>query len=220
MNILSFDVTSNNISISISNIIADKNIILAQIDQKNNSNQSEFLTILLEKSLKKANLDYKDLNLVAFTNGPASFTSVRIGYVAAKMINLCYQTPLLAISTNLAIAADYIDSSYNKIVTAIDARLGEVFFQIFDLKNGNLIEDTEIMILKIAEIEKYLPKEEFLLIGSAKDLITKYFKDINFNIKSKIDIIKSKNINKIALKYNNLDKIPNEPIYIRQPKIG
>ncbi|MDA7705663.1 tRNA (adenosine(37)-N6)-threonylcarbamoyltransferase complex dimerization subunit type 1 TsaB [Rickettsiales bacterium] len=217
MYILSFDVTSNNISICISN----GDIILSQIDQKNNSNQSEFLTILLQESLQNANLDYKDLDLVAFTNGPASFTSVRIGYIAAKMINLCHQTPLLDISSNLAIASDYIDTSYLKIVTALDARLGDVFFQIFDLKNGKLTENSDIIIVKIEEIEQYLPKEEFLLVGSGKKLISDFLKDKNFNLGTKEDIIKSSNINKIAFKYyKNEGKIPDEPIYIRQPRIG
>ena len=127
MNILSFDVTSNNISISVS----DGDIILSQISQISNSNQSELLTTLLQKSLEEANLDYQDLGLVAFTNGPASFTSTRIGYIAAKMINVCCEIPILAISSNLAIAADYLSSSYTTIVTAIDARLGDVFFSNF-----------------------------------------------------------------------------------------
>ena len=131
MYILSFDVTSNNISI----VIFRGDVILSQIDQKNNSNQSEFLTILLEESLRKAKLDYYDLDLVAFTNGPASFTSVRIGYIAAKMINLCCKIPITAISSNMAVASDYLNSKYSKIITVLDARLGDVFLQIFNLEN-------------------------------------------------------------------------------------
>ena len=194
MRILSFDVTSNNISITLSN----GDVILSQIDQENHSNQSEFLTILLQDILEKSNLDYKDLDLVAFTNGPASFTSVRIGYIAAKMINLCCKIPLFAVSSNLAIAADYLDVKYSKIVTAIDARLGDVFFQIFDLENGKLTENSEILLVKISDIEKYLPQEKFLLVGSAKKLISDFLPKRKLVISDKDDVIKSKNISKIA----------------------
>jgi len=217
MHILSFDVTSNNISITLSN----GDVILSQIDQENHSNQSEFLTILLQDILEKSNLDYKDLDLVAFTNGPASFTSVRIGYIAAKMINLCCKIPLFAVSTNLAIAADYSDVKYSKIVTAIDARLGDVFFQIFDLENGKLTENSEILLVKISEIEKYLPQEKFLLVGSAKKLISDFFSENDFIISDKEDVIKSENISKIARKnYNDIGDVIDQPTYIREPRIG
>ncbi len=218
MNILSFDVTSNNISISITN----GDIILSQREQINNSNQSEFLTILFEESLNEANLTYQDLDLVAFTNGPASFTSVRIGYIVAKMINLCCNIPLFAISSNLAIAADYLDSNYQKIITVIDAHIGDLFFQIFDLKNSNLIENSETILIKIDEIEKYLPENDnFLLVGSGKKLVQEKLKNRKINISNKNDVIKSINIAKLAFKYHkNNNEIPTEPIYIRQPRIG
>lgn len=218
MNILSFDVTSNNISISITN----GDIILSQREQINNSNQSEFLTILFEESLNEANLTYQDLDLVAFTNGPASFTSVRIGYIAAKMINLCCNIPLFAISSNLAIAADYLDSNYQKIITVIDAHIGDLFFQIFDLKNSNLIENSETILIKIDEIGKYLPENDnFLLVGSGKKLVQEKLKNRKINISNKNDVIKSINIAKLAFKYRkNNNEIPTEPIYIRQPRIG
>tara|TARA_Y100000389_G_scaffold114134_1_gene111308 strand:- start:13965 stop:14633 length:669 start_codon:yes stop_codon:yes gene_type:complete len=216
--ILSFDVTSNNISI----VIFRGDVILSQIDQKNNSNQSEFLTTLLEESLRQAKLDYYDLDLVAFTNGPASFTSVRIGYIAAKMINLCCKIPITAISSNMAVASDYLNSKYSKIITVLDARLGDVFLQIFNLENQNLVEDSEIIIVKIDDIEKYLPKDNnFLLVGSGKYLLSEKLPDRKFNFGQGCDIIKAKNIANIAMKYN-LDNniIPDQPIYIREPKIG
>ncbi len=218
MNILSFDVTSNNISISVS----DGDIILSQISQISNSNQSELLTTLLQKSLEEANLDYQDLGLVAFTNGPASFTSTRIGYIAAKMINVCCEIPILAISSNLAIAADYLSSSYTTIVTAIDARLGDVFFQIFNLNGKKLTEVSEVLMVNLEEIEKYLPQDEFLLVGSAKELIKCQLKNKIINTCNRRDAIKSENIIKIALEYrkDNNNKIPDEPLYIREPKIG
>ena len=202
--------------------MSDDDIILHQINQESNSNQSELLTILLQDSLEKSNLNYQDLDLVTFTNGPASFTAVRIGYIAARMINLCCKTPIFAISTNMAIAIDYLDSSYQKIITVIDARLGDVFFQIFDLNNGELLENSEILMVKIEEIEKYLPKDNnFLLVGSGKELVKKHLNHREINIGNKEDIIKAKNISKIALKYyKKNNKIPDEPIYIRKPRIG
>lgn len=194
-----------------------QDVIQAKKDMINNSNQSEFLTILLEECLQEANLSYQDLDLIAFTNGPASFTSVRIGYVAAKMLQLCCDIDVFAVSSNLAIAFDYLDCKQSKIVTAIDARLGDAFFQIFNINNNIIESEGEILMVKIDEIEQYLPKDDdFLLVGSAKELIKEKLKNRKFNISQREDIIKSENIAKIAVKsYKKNQIISKEPIYIR-----
>jgi tRNA threonylcarbamoyl adenosine modification protein YeaZ len=218
MKILSFDVTNQNILISISE---DENIIATE-ERYNILTQSELLVVLIEKTLKDACLDYSDLDLVTFINGPASFTSVRIGYIAAKAIKLCCdKISLFTISNNMAVAADYLDYDCKQIVTILDARLDEVYFQIFKNENRQLKEKTNILLLKISEIERYLPKNDFILAGNGKNLIKEYLLGHKFYIEEKNDVIKLKNIIKSTLlEIKNNKKPLEEPIYIREVKIG
>jgi tRNA threonylcarbamoyladenosine biosynthesis protein TsaB len=106
---------------------------------------AEKLHVFIEEILVETNLKFSDLNAIAVSKGPGSYTGLRIGVSAAK--GLCYalDIPLIAVDT-LEVLASQITIEEGVIVPMIDARRMEVYSAIFD-KNHQKIRDTKAEIL-------------------------------------------------------------------------
>jgi len=94
---------------------------------------AEKLHIFIEQVLAKANRNVKDIQAVAVSNGPGSYTGLRIGISAAK--GLCYalNVPLIALNTNDVLAASLDkNTEVDFILSVIDARRNEVYARLYD----------------------------------------------------------------------------------------
>jgi len=100
---------------------------------------AEKLHVFIEDVLKEAKLNYSDLNAIAVSMGPGSYTGLRIGVSAAK--GLCYalNIPLIAIDT-LELLARKITVNDGVIIPMIDARRMEAYTAIFDTDYNNIRE--------------------------------------------------------------------------------
>ena len=113
-------------------------------------NHSAIITLLIRDCLEAANLQFADLQAVALSQGPGSYTSLRIGTSAAKAICYAWDIPLIALDTLqcLALAAAQADLHGNNIrcVPLIDARRMEVYTAVFD-QNGDVMTPTHAKIV-------------------------------------------------------------------------
>jgi tRNA threonylcarbamoyladenosine biosynthesis protein TsaB len=100
---------------------------------------AEQLTVFIEQVIESANITLKEIEAVALSKGPGSYTGLRIGTSTAK--GLCYSLgiPLLAISTLKAMAFSMAENQ-NEILYCpmIDARRMEVFSAIFNKENKEI----------------------------------------------------------------------------------
>jgi tRNA threonylcarbamoyl adenosine modification protein YeaZ len=201
--------------------------------------QSEFLLVMIESILKECNLKYENLDYIATTNGPGSFTGIRIGLAAICGIIAAKQNLKPIIYSNFDIwryrAIKQI-KDYSKIITIIDANRNELYINIWQentQKNGlirrlfcnkKVTEAQKNKLIKINEFEKFIRSEieegkNIFVIG---DGIGKIYKKINgVTFLPRFNRIKAKDIcSLIGLKMrtNNLD-IKKEilPLYIRKP---
>ncbi|HTG65781.1 MAG TPA: tRNA (adenosine(37)-N6)-threonylcarbamoyltransferase complex dimerization subunit type 1 TsaB, partial [Flavobacterium sp.] len=109
-----------------------KTLICKEIAEEGYSH-AERLHVFIEESIKEVGITYKDLVAIAVSQGPGSYTGLRIGVSAAK--GLCYALgiPLIAVDTLQALAAQAkVDSGL--IVPMLDARRMEVYSEIFSVK--------------------------------------------------------------------------------------
>ena len=106
---------------------------------------AEKLHVFIEEVLKEAGKAYNDIDAVAVSMGPGSYTGLRIGVSAAK--GLCYAlgVPLIAIDT-LELLAYKITIENGVIIPMIDARRMEVYTAIFDAAHKK-IRETEAEII-------------------------------------------------------------------------
>lgn len=106
---------------------------------------AEKLHLFIEQSLADAVITYADLAGVAVSQGPGSYTGLRIGVSAAKGLCFALGIPLIAVDT-LAVLAAQVTHSDGVIVPMIDARRMEVYSAVFD-SDHNQIRAVEAEIL-------------------------------------------------------------------------
>lgn len=140
--ILNIETSTKNCSIALAK---DGEMIVCREIAEMGYSHAEKLHVFIEEILVEANLKFSDLNAVAVSQGPGSYTGLRIGVSAAK--GLCYalDIPLIAVDT-LEVLASQIAIEEGVIVPMIDARRMEVYSAIFD-KNHQKIRDTKAEIL-------------------------------------------------------------------------
>ena len=90
---------------------------------------SETLLPLVNSTLYDAGLDYADLEGIAFGAGPGSFTGLRVACGVAQGLAFARDLPLLGVGTLDAMAAM---SGGERVMVALDARMGEVYFGLFE----------------------------------------------------------------------------------------
>jgi tRNA threonylcarbamoyladenosine biosynthesis protein TsaB len=208
---LAFDTNFSGFSLA----LASDDKIIYQNAIFENGRQSELLIPEIEKLLQINKITYRDLDLIAATNGPGSFTGTRIGLTAARTIRLATNLPLVLVNSCEAIAYKYRQKS-EKIFVLIDAKADDFFYS----HNGK-----EPQLVKLEDLLKILPKEKFFLCGSGKNIAAEILKTKNsqFEMSENTDEIEAGFVALLAYKEfkksgegsKNLD-----PLYLRSPKIS
>lgn len=89
---------------------------------------SETLLPLIESTMRDLGLRFADLNGVAFAAGPGSFTGLRVACGVAQGLAVAHELPVVPVDTLAAMAAA---SGGQRVIVALDARMGEVYFAAF-----------------------------------------------------------------------------------------
>jgi tRNA threonylcarbamoyladenosine biosynthesis protein TsaB len=94
---------------------------------------------MVQAVLENAGITLNDLDAIAFGRGPGSFTGVRIGISVAQGLAFGVGVPLIGISTLAAMAQGaYRLDGAEQVLTAIDARMNEVYFGRYELIDGRM----------------------------------------------------------------------------------
>jgi tRNA threonylcarbamoyladenosine biosynthesis protein TsaB len=93
---------------------------------------AEALMPLIARVMEKSGLAIRDLDRIAVTTGPGSFTGLRVGIAAARGLGVATDLPVIGVSTLSAYAAPYLGADdKSPVVAAIDARHNHVYLQVF-----------------------------------------------------------------------------------------
>ena len=142
MYILNIETSTKNCSVSLSN--NGKTILLKELSEAGFSH-AEKLHVFIEEVLKESNLTFNDLVAIAVSQGPGSYTGLRIGVSAAKGLCFALDIPLISVHT-LQVLASQTNIENGVIIPMIDARRMEVYSAIFD-KNYNKIREVQAQII-------------------------------------------------------------------------
>ena len=125
--ILNIETATKNCSVALAK--EGETIFCKEIAEEGYSH-AERLHVFIEDIIKETGITLRDLSAVAVSQGPGSYTGLRIGVSAAK--GLCYalDIPLIAVDTLQALAAQVIISN-GLIIPMIDARRMEVYSAVF-----------------------------------------------------------------------------------------
>jgi len=108
--------------------------------QEGHNDHSVKLMSELERMLIRQNLRVKELNRIIIGVGPGSYTGLRVGVVVAKMFGWTLNIPVYQVSS-LALLASSIDEG--QVIPAVDARRGNAFLGLYEVKNHILYQRTE-----------------------------------------------------------------------------
>jgi tRNA threonylcarbamoyl adenosine modification protein YeaZ len=94
---------------------------------------AEAVMPLIARVMERAATEFNQLDRIAVTVGPGSFTGLRVGIAAARGLALAAGKPAIGISTLVGLAAPHIAANEaTPVVAAIDARHDCVYLQVFD----------------------------------------------------------------------------------------
>jgi tRNA threonylcarbamoyladenosine biosynthesis protein TsaB len=88
---------------------------------------------MIDKCLQDCGCSLKDLDAIAITSGPGSFTGIRIGMATVKGLSLASGVPIIAISTLEALAFNLVLSDY-LVCPVLNARKNEVYTAAYDVR--------------------------------------------------------------------------------------
>lgn len=127
------------------------------------------LLLFCDEVIREAGIKKKDLDAVAISAGPGSYTGLRIGTATAKAICYSLDIPLIAVSTlkSLAFAAQNAKPNAPFYVPFIDARRKEVYTATYD-QHLNEIEKEKAVDFKTSELE--YPKQSLFFGNGAQKL--------------------------------------------------
>jgi tRNA threonylcarbamoyladenosine biosynthesis protein TsaB len=147
----------------------DAGRLIAQESQAMKRGHAEALMPLIARVIKASGVGFASLDRIAVTTGPGSFTGLRVGLSAARGIALAANKPVAGLTTLAAYAAPVVSlNAEPPVVSAIDARHDQVYFQVV---SGN---GSSLMRPRIAPIEEALGASRFgapHLVGNAAKIL-------------------------------------------------
>ncbi len=160
--------------------------VIALRESIDGQNHAEKITLFIDEVMKEANVSYRDLDAVATSMGPGSYTGLRIGVSTAK--GLCYamEKPLIAIDTLAAMAYGFKDYMTTRpqdykpesmiLCPMIDARRMEVYSAFFDI-DLNKISETNAIIIDENSFMEMKQNQHLYLFGDGADKLASLFEN-------------------------------------------
>ena len=133
---------------------------------------ASFLTTYIDKCMKISRVKMSDLNAVAISAGPGSYTGLRVGVSTAKAICYAMDIPLLSVDTLKSIAwkmKNSLKNNNNKktlLCPMVDARRMEVYTALYDW-NLKEVSPTKALIINEKEFDEDTKwSDHFVIAGN------------------------------------------------------
>jgi tRNA threonylcarbamoyladenosine biosynthesis protein TsaB len=165
--ILCIETATTNCSVA----IAQNGKILAVKEDYNGSySHAEKLHLFIQEILEENNLKLSNLDAVAISTGPGSYTGLRIGVSAAKGLCFSLDIPLISVPTLTALANQV--GQQGIVIPMLDARRMEVYAAVFNSAKEQILK-TSAIILGPDSFQEYLERDQVYFIGSGVEKFQK-----------------------------------------------
>ena len=210
--ILNIETATKNCSVALAK--EGKTILCKEIAEEGYSH-AERLHVFIEEIVKEADISLKDLKAIAVSQGPGSYTGLRIGVSAAKGLCFALGIPLIAVDT-LQVLARQVSVSDGLIIPMIDARRMEVYSAVF---NPKFDKKREILAEIISEDSFSELEEKLYLVGDCAEKCKSVLTKENFYFLENIKYPSAKEMSAISyekFKINDtVDVAYFEPYYLK-----
>lgn len=201
VNILNIETSTTNCSVCIS-----ENGKIKALKELNDAgySHSENLHVFIKEVLKDASLSIDDLDAIAVSKGPGSYTGLRIGVSSAKGLCFSLDKPLISIPT-LESLAHQLKIENGFILPLLDARRMEVYSAIFNA-NYDQVRETRAEIIDENSFSEYLKKGKVYFLGSGAEKCKDVIKHPNAIFTDETHVPSTKEMGELAnFKYKTSD---------------
>lgn len=177
MKILAIDTSSKICSVS---ILENQDVILEK-HTNDEKTHSQNLMPLIDKLFNETNLTLDNIDLLACSQGPGSFTGIRIGIATIKAFSDVKNIPVVGVTSLESLAYNITDTGL--IVSLIDAKNGNVYYSLFSNSGTTYTQIGEYRADSIQNILSDLSiyDDKLIFVGNGsvlhKDLIKKLIKN-------------------------------------------
>jgi len=154
--------------------------LLGTLDFHANKLHARLMTVLIQQLLENLQLKASDLAGVGVTQGPGSYTGLRVGTSVAKGMAMALDIPLLSVGSLDSLAASVMDiaESLNaRIIPLLDARRMEVYCGVFS-SQAEKLEAVQAYVLEEQPFSHWLDQGKVIFVGDgalkSKPLLIKH----------------------------------------------
>ncbi|MBQ4105034.1 MAG: tRNA (adenosine(37)-N6)-threonylcarbamoyltransferase complex dimerization subunit type 1 TsaB [Clostridia bacterium] len=182
--------------------LTDDSKLIGEFFTNTDFTHSRTLAPMIESLLQVTDKKVSEIDAVAVSNGPGSFTGVRIGVAVAKGIAFPDDIPCMGVSTLESMA-------YNLTLTdcvvcaAMDARRNQVYNAMFRIQYGEvyrLCDDRAISLIDLkAEITEKYNDDRIILVGDGAQLALRELMDLPLNVELAPESLRYQRASSVAL---------------------
>jgi tRNA threonylcarbamoyladenosine biosynthesis protein TsaB len=207
MKILAFDTALGACSVGLWDgraVTAHESIAMTQ-------GHAEALMPMIERVMAAGQLTYADLDRMAVTVGPGSFTGLRVGIATARGLAMAADKPAVGVTTTECLAASVANPTA-RILAVVDSKRGDVFAQLFD---ANLTAVTAIENIPDGELKRLCGPTPLHIVGDAALRASAVLQNA-----LSVDVVTSCAVRDVAARGGvaALGRGP-EPVYVRAPDV-
>jgi len=165
--ILCIETATTNCSVAIAH---NGKTLAVKEDYNGSYSHAEKLHLFIQEILEESNLKLSNLDAIAISTGPGSYTGLRIGVSAAKGLCFSLDIPLISVPTLTALANQVEQQGI--VIPMLDARRMEVYATVFNSAKEQILK-TSAIILEPESFQEYLERDQVYFIGSGVEKFQK-----------------------------------------------
>lgn len=180
--ILNLETATTNCSVSLA---LDGILIALREENYEGYSHSEKLHVFINEALREAGIGKEELDAVAVSKGPGSYTGLRIGVAAAKGLCFALEIPLIAIPTLDSLARQLTIPEEGLLIPMLDARRMEVYAKVLNT-SYKTVKATEAVIIEANSFAELAEKSPVYLIGNGAKKCTTVLDHPNFHFQEEL----------------------------------
>jgi len=153
--------------------LCDKDQVITARENHIDKSHASSLTVFIDEVLKETNIRTADLEAVAVSKGPGSYTGLRIGVSTAKAISFASSVPLIGIDTTISmfhgftasVRDEYSFDPDDLFCPVLDARRTEIYYSIIN-STGTTVKSTRAEIIMEDSFNDLPEKARIFIFGN------------------------------------------------------
>ena len=174
--ILCLETATKNCSVSVG---VDGSLKALVEEYSENYSHAEQLHVFISRALEESSVSFEDVDAIAVSKGPGSYTGLRIGVSAAKGLCFALEVPLISIATLKSMATQLPAGPNELIIPVLDARRMEVYASVFD-ENLREVRETKAEIINEDSFSEFANAKTIHLVGNGAEKCREILGERNF----------------------------------------